>query len=158
MSNDCLHIVHTRSLTPCWRSRFHPPVLCRLEQDRFTLSIPACSATSLLFPSNHRSRRRQALNALFLPFSVCIGRIRLGNDPEVWGHRSNCHRTSWHNCDDIDISELNSGFRRGTILMGRNQSRTVCGVERALSIDSVVAFSDASFHRAFIFTWRVFLG
>jgi hypothetical protein len=55
---------------------------------------------------------------------------------------------------------LNSGFRRGTILMGRNQSRTVCGVERALSnrLAFSLAFSDASFHRAFIFTWRVFLG
>src|ERR1019366_5174486 len=45
------------------------------------------------------------------------------------------------NCGHVDMSKLNSGFRRGkwlstaTILMVvRNQSRTVCGVERALSM------------------------
>jgi hypothetical protein len=60
-------------------------------------------------------------------------------------HARTLTRSSHAECDG-DISKLNSGFRRGewrstaTILMVRNQSQTVCGAERGVSIDSRIHF------------------
>ena len=56
-------------------------VLCRLQQDRFTPSIPAYSATIPFFrPSTGRAEGWASM-LRFWCFSVCIGRIRLEMAP-----------------------------------------------------------------------------
>lgn len=53
---------------------FHPLLLCRLEQDRFTLSTPALFSVG-------RVEEGSALMLSFLCSPVCIGRIEWGMAP-----------------------------------------------------------------------------
>ena len=72
MAHDLIHMAF---------SLFTHILLCRLKQDRFTLSIPACSATSPSFPFARKA------GALMFCFSCLIVHRtdRVGNGPEVWG-------------------------------------------------------------------------
>jgi len=59
----------------------HPTFIVPIAARPFHSEHPSVFSDNPIFPSILRSRRRQGLNALFLVFSVCIGRIRLGMAP-----------------------------------------------------------------------------
>jgi len=104
---DC-HLIVKRMFCECpahkgqWRThssesphrlapQFHPTFIVPIAARPFHPEHPAYPARSLFLSSNHGSRRRQSLNALFLVFSVCSGPTEWAMAPR-WG----TVRSEWH--------------------------------------------------------------
>jgi len=91
-----------------------------LEQDRFTLSIPAYSATSPVFPSSHGLDEEGSFLMLFSGVLSVQRKDGVGNGPEVWGTgpREWHRRAGWHHVSAI-LDRTSTVIRLVVLAAGR---------------------------------------